>query len=75
MTDERFIELTTEVLRADRRYHQKMQEIMAAVNYRGHVLEGGAEGPAPLEEDDGDLRLAASRDRGDGGQDRLEIWD
>ncbi|MDK9699208.1 MAG: hypothetical protein OEM52_03525 [bacterium] len=31
MTEDRFIELTTELLRADRRYHRKMLEVMQAV--------------------------------------------
>lgn len=31
MTDERFVELATEVLRADRQYHRKMLEVMSVV--------------------------------------------
>lgn len=32
MSDARFVELTTEVLRADRRYHQAMLQVMREVN-------------------------------------------
>jgi len=43
MSDERFVRLTTELLRADRRYHRKMMDILAVVN-RDLLVEEGGEG-------------------------------
>ncbi len=40
MTEERFVALTTEVLRADRRYHHKMLEVMNTVADRTRLAEG-----------------------------------
>lgn len=37
MTDERFVELATEILRADRDYHRKMLEVMAVVTAVGRT--------------------------------------
>jgi hypothetical protein len=71
MDDQRFIQLATELLRADRRYHVKMEEIMAAVNHRTVVSEGGGEGPAPLE--DPALRRASVEPR-DGRSDPPQVW-
>ncbi len=42
MTDQRFVALTTEVLRADRRYHHKMLEVMSTVADRTRLSEGTA---------------------------------
>jgi hypothetical protein len=47
MTDERFVQITAELLQSNRRYHWKMQEIMAAVNSRHTITEGSCDGPAP----------------------------
>ncbi len=47
MNDERFIDITTELLRADRRYHQKMLEIMTAINSHSYVSEGSPESDVP----------------------------
>jgi hypothetical protein len=55
MNEDRFIELTTELLRADRRYHSKMGEIMNAVNASASH-EGSAEGRQPLSDDQKFLR-------------------
>jgi len=55
MSEERFIELTTELLRADRRYHSKMGEIMNAVN-ASMSHEGSSEGRMPLTDDQNFLR-------------------
>ncbi len=55
MNEERFIELTTELLKADRRYHTKMGEIMNAVNASASD-EGSAEGRRPLSDDQNFLR-------------------
>ena len=43
MSDERFLELTVELLQADRRYHHKMQEIMTAVSVWDVAPEGSRE--------------------------------
>ncbi len=43
MDEERFVELTSELLRADRRYHRKMLDVMEAVNGRGFIQEGSME--------------------------------
>jgi hypothetical protein len=40
MTEERFIELTAELLRSERRYHQSMLEIMVALERQTHRDEG-----------------------------------
>ncbi|MBZ0264740.1 zf-HC2 domain-containing protein [bacterium] len=40
MTEDRFIELTTELLKADRSYHRKMLEVMETVNRNDVVVEG-----------------------------------
>ncbi len=71
MDDQRFIQLATELLRADRRYHVKMEEIMAAVNHHTVISEGGGEGPAPLE--DPALRRASVGPR-DGQSDAAQVW-
>lgn len=40
MTDDRFVELAAEILRADRRYHKKMLQVMSVVTEMGPVEEG-----------------------------------
>lgn len=45
MDEQRFMELTAELLRADRRYHRRMLEMMEAVNSRAFVREGTADRP------------------------------
>lgn len=40
MDDTRFVELTTELLRADRRYHRKMLEVMQEVEGSAFIAEG-----------------------------------
>lgn len=40
MDDRRFVELTTELLRADRRYHRKMLEVMREVDGGSFIAEG-----------------------------------
>ena len=44
MDDSRFLQMTTELLQADRRYHLKMYQILSAVNRQTFVREGGREG-------------------------------
>ena len=44
MTDDRFIELTTEILKADRSYHRKMFEVMSVVTAMGEEPEGSSDG-------------------------------
>ncbi|MBD3167210.1 hypothetical protein GF324_11465 [bacterium] len=44
MTEQRFIELTTELLRADRRYHRKMYDVMEMVTRQSVIPEGSYEG-------------------------------
>ena len=43
MDDERFVELTTELLRADRRYHRKMLEVMQVVDADRFIAEGSTD--------------------------------
>jgi len=62
MSDQRFLEITMELLRADPRYHQKMQEIMTAVSGWGVAAEGSGERPRlQPPRGDGELRLATDR--------------
>jgi hypothetical protein len=59
MSDQRFLELTTELLQADRHYHFKMQQIMTAVNRHSFAAEGSTEPPSPLADADSGLRRAS----------------
>jgi hypothetical protein len=43
MDDERFVELTTELLRGDRRYHRKMLEVMQEVDGSAFIAEGAGD--------------------------------
>jgi hypothetical protein len=52
MSDQRFIELTTELLRADRRYHQKMSDILQAVGGHAYVAEGSPDRSREIQGDD-----------------------
>lgn len=53
MTDQRFVELTTELLHSDRRYQEKMQEVLDEVSSRSFIAEGSndASFPEPAEND------------------------
>jgi len=44
MSDERFVTLMAELLRADSRYHRKMLEVMSEVDRFGFEAEGSTEG-------------------------------
>jgi len=59
MSEERFIQLTTEILEADSRYHRKMFEVMQVVNERAYG-RGGETGR--------NVEMAAARPEGDPGQ-------
>jgi hypothetical protein len=72
MSDERFVELTAELLRADRRYHRKMEEIMVAVRRVEELTEGSSEG-ASDSPDSLPLRLASAQT--EGGRRRPLVWD
>lgn len=50
MSEERFLELTAELLRADRRYHLALEEVLAEVNRRTFGNEGSVERSAVREE-------------------------
>lgn len=73
MTDDRFLEITTEILRADRSYHRKMLEVMSVVTAMTARPEGSTDDPAvtrhesarriSLGEDDGDESLVLTGDR------------
>jgi Putative zinc-finger len=55
MTEQRFLDLTIELLRADDRYHQEMFQVLSAVLERGGRQETPADYDAPLPEgDDGE---------------------
>ncbi len=60
MTDARFLELTLEVLRSDPRYHEKMREVLTALDDR------------PRERSGQDGVLASGEDEGAGTADRRE---
>jgi hypothetical protein len=45
MTEDRFIDLTTELLQADSRYHRKMLEVMQTVNSEVYGLSGDVRSP------------------------------
>ncbi len=51
MDENRFVELTAELLKADRRYHRKMLDVMETVNQNAFIPEGSGESrPAAREE-------------------------
>lgn len=74
MDDDRFVELTAELLRADRRYHQAMEQIISAVNARSTMNEGLTEGLAPLDDFDNEIRPVALRQDG-GANGEPRVWD
>ncbi len=69
MTERRFLEITTELLRADRSFHRQMYQILQAVHRPS--LEGSAEGPLPLVDDGPALRRARADDPAGG----TRTWD
>jgi len=69
MTERRFLEITTELLQADRSYHHQMYQILQAVHRPS--LEGSSEGPLPLVDGGPGLRRARAGDT-DGG---TRTWD
>jgi len=69
MTERRFLEMTTELLRADRRYHHQMYQILQAVHRPS--LEGSAEGLLPLVDDGPSLRRTRADDPAGG----TRTWD
>ncbi len=73
MTDERFVALAAELLRADRRYHLAMGEIMDAVTRQVAATEGSPEGSAGSSGPFQQLRAASFVDRSDGDQSR-PLW-
>jgi len=52
MTEERFVDLTVELLRADSRYHQEMLQVLTAVVERDERYEAPADHDVPLPEGD-----------------------
>jgi hypothetical protein len=74
MDETRFLQLTTELLQADRQYHLKMHQILTAVNRQTLVIEGGGEGAAPFSEDA--IRRAdwSSGELDDRPEDQQQIW-
>ncbi len=64
MSDQRFLELTTEILRADRGYHRKLLEIMRAVDGMAAPPEGSGDEPAAAAPD-GFRHRSAAEDGGD----------
>lgn len=50
MTEQRFLDLTIELLRADSRYHQEMLQVLNAVSERRARPEGPVDYDAPLPE-------------------------
>ncbi len=79
MTEERFIALTTELLRADRRYHRKMLEVLEAVTAENIVTEGSVEETPrrnqPAEEtNEGDGQTQRRRTAGRSDPIELRLW-
>jgi predicted anti-sigma-YlaC factor YlaD len=52
MTEQRFVDLTVELLRADSRYHQEMLQVLTTVVERGGRQEAPVDQDAPLPEGD-----------------------
>ena len=52
MTEQRFVDLTVELLRADSRYHQEMLQVLNTVTERGGRQEAPADHDVPLPEGD-----------------------
>lgn len=52
MTEQRFVDLTVELLRADSRYHQEMLQVLNTVVERGGLQEAPVDDDAPLPEGD-----------------------
>ena len=52
MTEQRFVDLTVELLRADSRYHQEMLQVLNTVVERGGMQEAPVDHDAPLPEGD-----------------------
>lgn len=52
MTEQRFVDLTVELLRADSRYHQEMFQVLTAVLVRGGRQESPVDQDAPFPEGD-----------------------
>jgi len=52
MTEQRFVDLTVELLRADSRYHQEMLQVLTAVDERDGRQEAPADYDVPLPEGD-----------------------
>ena len=65
MTDARFVTIAAELLEADRQYHMKMQQIMAAVNQETFVPEGSLDRGALLEAPASELLRASSEIEGE----------
>jgi predicted anti-sigma-YlaC factor YlaD len=62
MTEQRFVDLTVELLRSDTRYHHEMLQVLTAVLERGGRQEAPADYDAPLPEgDDGDSPAPGAR--------------
>lgn len=53
MTEQRFVDLTVELLRADSRYHQEMLQVLTAVIERGRRQEAPMDADVPFPEGDG----------------------
>jgi hypothetical protein len=53
MTDQRFLDVTVELLRADSRYHLEMLQVLTAVIEQGRRQEAPVDYDAPLPEGDG----------------------
>ncbi len=71
MSDERFVELATELLKADRRYHRQMLEVMSVVTEATRRTEGSVDERPPSEnvqrislgdgDSDGSFRFSGDR--------------
>ena len=64
MTDERFVSLAAEVLRADRRYHRKMLQVMQVAAAAGPAPEGTVDraDDRPWRLEDGENRISLGED-------------
>jgi hypothetical protein len=73
MTEDRFVALAAELLRADRRYHLTMHEILTALDSRAYADEGGAGEAGGLTESSSGFRTAALVESGSG-ELEPQIW-
>jgi hypothetical protein len=76
MSDDRFVELTAELLRADPKYHRRMLEVMEVVHEQAYGREGEPENDASFAAATGENGEAAPRRTSEGSGNPIEfnLW-